>query len=108
MDNVWLVISESGAYDDFNSEITEICGSHGRAQITKMHIQDTISGVKAGYKDRHGSSYEDDLKFISDCSSTDIDTENYEQVVERVYTFQWENPVINVHTIRIEEREVKY
>lgn len=100
---VFIVKVEKGSYDDFGWFIKSICSSLEKAEIEKKELEDKIQSIKDGYMNLYGVSYDDDYKYLT---NNNLFSPDYEAIVERLLTYQYDNIELTYNNIFIDEEPV--
>lgn len=106
MNKVWIVEVIKGDYDTEHSEIFKIKNTPGKARLTKLHLEVDISKIKGEYLTQYGSTYDSDWERISDEELIMVNEELYDELVDRLYTFQFQNELMKITNINIKEYDV--
>lgn len=107
MNKVWIVEVVKGDYETEYSEVFKITNTPGKAQLAKLHLEADIAKVKRGYSDQYGASFDDDWELITEEQSSQLDDDLYDELVDRLYTFQFQNNLLQITNIKINEHNVE-
>lgn len=105
MEKVYLVTTQSGAFDYFNYEVISVCSTIEIAEKEMLKIQKDTQNIKTQYFLEFGSDYDSDLESINEDLVLDNE-DKYIILTNNIIKYQMLYKELDIHTIQIEEREL--
>jgi len=94
MNKVYILSTEKGSWDDFESRIYAVFSNENSAKKEKARIEERMMKIKNFYQEKYNSSLEEDSESLDD------------EIITRYYRFRNDNPQVKVHTVTIQEFEL--